>query len=350
MGMSELQSVMPATPPAYIVTGGAGFIGANLVAKLLANEPEAMIYVVDDFRTGSYANIVEACERAGVGAFMGSVISDSVGELNWQPALLGIEPKAVFHLAAITDTLEFDEQKMLRANTEPFADILESCVECDVPLVYASSAATYGSPAIADEKQPFPLDAAGVPNNVYGFSKWLMDVEVMRFFKSRERERLALPHVVGLRFFNVFGPGEGRKGKMASMVYHLTNQMLDTGSARLFKMGEHERDQVYVDDVVGCLIAASDAKAKPGIYNLGSGQTTSFNDIVDAINDALGLNVSPEYFDMPEAMVSTYQHYTCADMSETKSGLNWSPAWSPIDAMIRYARQIANERAGVSTY
>ncbi len=335
---------MASNAPTYIVTGGAGFIGSNLVAQLLTNEPDALVYIVDDFRTGSYANIIEACQRASVGPFKGAVLSDSVGDLNWQPALLGLQPKAVFHLAAITDTLEFDEKKMLTVNTEPFADILEACVECDVPLVYASSAATYGSPSVADDRVPFPVDAAGVPNNVYGFSKWLMDVEVMRFFAMREAENQPLPHVVGLRYFNVFGPGEARKEKMASMVYHLTNQILDTGSARLFKNGEHERDQVFVDDVVGCTIAGAKPGAKPGIYNLGSGQTTSFNDIVDAINEAIGTKVTPEYFDMPEAMVSTYQHYTCADMSATKEGLNWSPAWSPIDAMIRYARQIASAR------
>ncbi|MDF1809734.1 MAG: NAD-dependent epimerase/dehydratase family protein [Phycisphaerales bacterium] len=333
----------------YIVTGGAGFIGSNLVATLLRNEPNAMIYVVDDFRTGSYANIVEACERNGVGPFRGSVLSDSVSDLNWQPALLGLQPKAVFHLAAITDTLEFDEKKMISENTEPFTDILEACVECNVPLVYASSAATYGSPKVADDRVPFPLDAAGMPNNVYGFSKWLMDVEVFRFFEQRLSANESLPHVVGLRYFNVFGPGESRKGKMASMVLHLTNQILDGQRPKLFKVGEHERDQVFVDDVVNCTIAGANPNAKPGVYNLGSGQTTSFNDIVDAINEALGMNVAAEYFDMPEKMVSTYQHYTCADMSETKNGLNWVPAWSPIDAMIRYARQIASERTSSSS-
>lgn len=341
---------MSSPKPTYIVTGGAGFIGSNLVAQIIRNEPGAHVYVVDDFRTGSYANIVEACQRAGVGPFTGSVLSDSVGDLSWQPALLGLQPKAVFHLAAITDTLEFDEKKMLDTNTEPFAEILESCVECDVPLVYASSAATYGSPSVADERIPFPVDAAGVPNNVYGFSKWMMDVEVMRFFAMRQDAGEPLPHVVGLRYFNVFGPGETRKGKMASMVLHLTNQILETGSAKLFKMGEHERDQIFVDDVVGCTIAGSKQGITPGIYNLGSGQTTSFNDIVDAINEAIGTQVKPEYFDMPEAMVETYQHYTCADMSLTKSGLNWSPAWSPIDAMIRYARQIANDHAEIQTH
>lgn len=336
-------------PPTYIVTGGAGFVGANLVARLMRDEPKAHIYVVDDFRSGSYANLVEACERAGVGPFTGSVLPDSVGDLNWQPALLGLQPKAVFHLAAITDTLEFDEKKMLAANTEPFADILEACAECEVPLVYASSAATYGSPPQAEDRVPFPLDAAGKPNNVYGFSKWLMDVEVMRFFKQRQQESIAPPHVVGLRYFNVFGPGEARKGKMASMVLHLTNQILDGGRPRLFKMGEHQRDQIFVEDVVDCTIAASRPKAKPGVYNLGSGQTTSFNDIVDAINEALGTSVEAEYFDMPAEMVPTYQHYTCADMTRTREGLGWAPAWSPMDAMIRYARQIATARPSTRT-
>ncbi len=334
------------TSPVYIVTGGAGFVGSNLVARITRDDPTAHVYVVDDFRTGSYANIVEACDRAGAPPFRGSVLPDAVGDLSWQPAVMGLQPRAVFHLAAITDTLESDEKRMLAANTEPFADILEACVECDVPLVYASSAATYGSPPQADDRAPFPVEAAGKPNNVYGFSKWLMDTEVMRFFEQRARENEPMPHVVGLRYFNVFGPGETRKGKMASMVLHLTNQILDAGRPRLFKMGEHQRDQIFVDDVVDCTLAASVPGVTPGIYNLGSGQTTSFNDIVDAINEALGTSVEPEYFDMPAAMVPTYQHYTCADMSQTRKGLGWSPAWSPIDAMIRYARQIATEREG----
>jgi ADP-L-glycero-D-manno-heptose 6-epimerase len=336
---------MTSETSSYIVTGGAGFIGANLVAELLKRNPGSHIYIVDDFRSGSYANIVEACHRAGVGPFTGTVLSDSVGELNWQPALLGIQPKAVFHLAAITDTLEFDEQKMLRANTEPFAEILESCIECDVPLVYASSAATYGSP---DQREPFALETAGNPNNVYGFSKWLMDAEVFRFFDQRKAAGEPMPHVVGLRYFNVFGPGEARKGKMASMVWHLTNQVLDGKKPGLFNFGEHERDQVFVEDVVSCTIAGAAQGVTPGVYNLGSGRTTSFNQIAEAINEALGLDLEPRYFEMPEAMIPTYQPYTCADMSETKLGLNWSPAWSPMDAMIRYARQIATDRKGAA--
>jgi ADP-L-glycero-D-manno-heptose 6-epimerase len=335
---------MPSVPPRYIVTGGAGFIGSNLVAELMRREPKAHVYVVDDFRTGSYANIVEACDRAGVGPFRGTVMPDDVGELNWQPAVEGLQPRAVFHLAAITDTLEFDEKKMMSVNTESFSDILDACAGSGVPLVYASSGATYGTPPESESRTPFPESAAGSPQNVYGFSKWMMDVEVFRHFERCDQEGDRRPHVVGLRYFNVFGPGEARKGKMASMVWHLTNQILDGGRPRLFTAGEHERDQVFVDDVVGCTLAAARQGVTPGVYNCGSGRTTSFNQIVEAINEALGTGVEPEYFEMPEVMRATYQHYTCADMSQTARALNHRPAWSPMDAMIRYARQIVADR------
>lgn len=330
--------------PVYIVTGGAGFVGSNLVAELYRREPDAHVYVIDDLRTGTYANIVDAMDRAGVGPFRGTLMGDGVGDLNWQPAVEGLQPKAVFHLAAITDTLEFDEKKMLAGNTEPFGDILEACASAEVPLVYASSAATYGTPPQSESRTPFPESAAGSPQNIYGFSKWLMDVEVERWFARCDDEGEARPHVVGLRYFNVFGPGEARKGKMASMVWHLTNQILDGGRPRLFHSGEHERDQVYVEDVVACTIAGSTAGVTPGIYNCGSGRTTSFNQIVEAINEALGTSAEPEYFDMPDAMRATYQHYTCADMSATAQGIRHRPNWSPMDAMMRYARHIASAR------
>ncbi len=331
--------------PTYIVTGGAGFIGANLVAELLRRDPDAHIVVVDNFRTGSYANIVEACDRAGVGAFRGSVQPDSVADLSWQPALVALAPKAVFHLGAITDTLVFDEKEMLAENSEPFADMVDACVETGTPLVYASSAATYGSPTQGDTREPFPESAAGHPNNVYGFSKWLMDAEVFRLFAQCDAAGEPRPHVVGLRYFNVFGPGEERKGKMASMVWHLTNQLLDGNSPRLFEFGEHARDQVYVKDIVAQTIASAGERATPGVYNAGSGVATSFNDIAHAAIAALGLDVEIEYFRMPDEMVPTYQHYTCADMSAAQDGLGFTPGWTPTDAMTEYVGWIRDERA-----
>jgi ADP-L-glycero-D-manno-heptose 6-epimerase len=215
----------------YIVTGGAGFIGANLVAELCRRDPGCSVMVVDDFRTGSFANLVEAFDRKGLGPFRGEIMPDAVGELNWQPAIAGLEPRAVFHLAAITDTTVMDEQKMIRANLECFADMLSACAESGVPLVYASSAATYGTPVQTGRREPFPESAAGRPSNVYGFSKWLMEIEHGRVAAEALTEGGAAPRIVGLRYFNVVGPCEARKRHMASMVFQLASQVLGGGQA-----------------------------------------------------------------------------------------------------------------------
>lgn len=336
---------MPERPNVYIVTGGAGFIGSNLVARLQRDDPSARIYIVDDFRTGSHANLVEACERHGCGPFKGTIMPDSVSDLNWQPALVGLEPKAVFHLGAITDTLLTDEKEMISVNAESFNDILDACIECSVPLVYASSAATYGSPPQAETRTPFPESAAGSPNNVYGFSKWLMDVEAQRAIDEAE----TAPHVVGLRYFNVFGPCEARKGRMASMVLHLTRQILSGNTPRLFEHGHHERDQIFVDDIVGGTIAASKPGVTPGIYNLGTGKTTSFNELLSAINKGLGTDAQPEYFAMPESMIDSYQHYTGADMNATIEALGWEPEHDPLEAISVYAQWIRDHERSVTT-
>lgn len=329
----------------FIVTGGAGFIGSNLAAELYRREPGCHVVVVDDFRSGSFANLVEACERKGVGPFRGEIIPDSVADLNWQPAVAGLEPRAVFHLAAITDTTVHDQQKMIRDNAESFADIAGACIESGVPLVYASSAATYGTPPQAAQRQPFPLEAAGAPDNVYGFSKWLMEVEHRRLAEAMVREGGKTPWIVGLRYFNVFGPCEARKGRMASMVFQLACQVLNGQKARLFRDGTQARDQVYVDDVVDCTLAAAGLggkpKPEPGIYNLGSGVTTSFLEIAGAIGAAMGISVEVELFDMPESIRAFYQDYTCADMSRTKSGLGWSPRHEPKGAMRAYVADLA---------
>ncbi|MCL4219919.1 MAG: NAD-dependent epimerase/dehydratase family protein [Phycisphaerales bacterium] len=329
----------------FIVTGGAGFIGSNLVAELYRRQPDCHVVVVDDFRSGSFANLVEACERKGVGPFRGEIIPDSVSDLNWQPAVAGLEPRAVFHLAAITDTTVHDQQKMIRDNAESFADIAGACIESDVPLVYASSAATYGTPPQAARRQPFPLEAAGAPDNVYGFSKWLMEVEHRRLAQTNARESGKTPWIVGLRYFNVFGPCEARKGRMASMVFQLARQVLNGQKARLFRDGTQARDQVYVDDVVDCTLAGAGmgekARPEPGVYNLGSGVTTSFLEIAGAIGGALSISVEVELFDMPESIRAFYQDFTCADMSRTRTGLGWSPRHEPKEAMRAYVADLA---------
>jgi ADP-L-glycero-D-manno-heptose 6-epimerase len=336
---------MPRTST-YIVTGGAGFVGSNLAAALQKNHA-GHVLVVDDCRTGSFANLVEACERHGQN-FRGEFIATGVEGLDWQSLLKAAKAAAVFHLGAITDTTVMNEREMLRVNAESFPAIAESCAAAKTPLVYASSAATYGSPDEGRRRVPFPESSAGKPNNVYGFSKWLMECTHARINASTK----ATPWIVGLRYFNVFGPGESRKGKMASMIYQIATQMLAGKHPRIFTDGEQARDQVSVDDVVACTLAGAglNAKAKkkpaPGVYNLGSGATTSFNQIIAAVREGLGITEKDhptEYFPMPTEIRAFYQDYTCADMSSAAKGLGFTPQHPPRQAMVKYARLLADD-------
>lgn len=353
-------------PPTYLVTGGAGFVGSNLVAELLRRSPRPRVVVIDSFRSGSYANIVEACARKGVGAFDGRIITQSSADADWLDLIEHIEPSAVFHLGAITDTTISDEPLMLRENVQGFVSMMHACAttamgRAAIPLVYASSAATYGTPPHTAQRKPFPESAAGMPNNVYGFSKWLMECEHRRFAESQPPEDAfgrpsKPPYIVGLRYFNVFGPGEARKGKMASMVYQLARQMLAGDRPRVFRDGSHARDQVSVDDVVDCTIAASglpghgsgEGPLTPGVYNLGSGAATSFNQIIAAVREALNLTEASrptDYFDMPPAIRAFYQDFTQADMTRPAQGLLWKPRHPPAAAITRYARWLAKHDA-----
>src|ERR1051326_5898910 len=245
----------------FIIAGGAGFIGANLAAALLSRTPRPHVVIVDNFRSGSFSSITEACNRRAVGAFDGQVIPLGVPDLDWRWLVGTTGPAAVFHLGAITDTTVSDESLMIRENVARFDEMLAACAAPRTPLVYASSAATYGTPPQTRDRVPFPESAAGQPNNVYGFSKWLMESEHRPFAAAKPPSDP--PHIVGLRYFNVFGPGEARKGKMASMVYQLARQMLAGQRPRIFADGSQARDQVYVDDVVDCTIAAAGLDGKP---------------------------------------------------------------------------------------
>ncbi|BAM04727.1 NAD-dependent epimerase/dehydratase family protein [Phycisphaera mikurensis] len=325
-----------AAPQRILVTGGAGFVGSRLVKKLQETIPGVDLLVVDDFRTGTFANLSEEGKRGW--SYRGRVIAYPLHEVDIDGLIEDFEPDAVYHEASITDTTVEDEAAMIRDNVEPFEALLAVCLEREIPLVWVSSAATYGTQAsgATAERRLFKPDDAGRPANVYGFSKWVME----------NAQRRLMPHfpdghVVGLRYFNVFGPGEANKGHMASMIRQLALQMLDGKRPRIFAPGTQARDHVHVSDVVDATIAAARPGARSGIYNVGTGEATSFNQVVDALNEALGTDLQPEYFDNPFRF---YQDHTQADLAETREALKWKPRFSTAEGIKHYAGILKSER------
>ncbi|MDL1971088.1 MAG: ADP-glyceromanno-heptose 6-epimerase [Candidatus Desulfofervidaceae bacterium] len=295
-----------------LVTGGAGFIGSNLALILVEEGWE--VVVLDDFSSGDYRNLL---------GFKGDVIADDILNVDLNRFK---DIDVFFHQAAITDTTVRDQKLMMQVNVEGFRRFLDFAVKHHRPFIYASSAGTYGNiPA------PQREDMAGAPSNIYGFSKWIDDCLAFQYMK------IADSLIVGLRYFNVFGPREDYKGKMASMIWQLANQMKAGQRPRIFKWGEQKRDQVYVKDVVRANLLALRAK-RSGIVNIGSGQATSFNKIIKVLNEVLGTHYEPEYIDNPYA--EFYQEYTQADLTLAQEILGYTPQWTFEDAVKDYMQTV----------
>src|SRR5215510_11159106 len=260
--------------PKFIVTGGAGFIGSNLTLALQEKFPDAHLTVIDDFRSGDFKNLT---------GYRGDFVAENLATLDWgekfgDPAAAGFD--AIFHLASITDTTLHDQFVQVHDNVESFRRLLNFARPTKTRIIYASSAATYGSVTHASVESN-----SVAPANIYAFSKVIMD-NIARRAAAESQDWI----IVGLRYFNVYGPREAHKGVPASMVYHLSQQMKAGQPPRIFKHGEQKRDFVYVKDVVDGSLRALDAQAS-GIYNLGSGQARSFNELIDVLNKCLGTNL-----------------------------------------------------------
>jgi ADP-L-glycero-D-manno-heptose 6-epimerase len=320
----------------YIVTGGAGFLGSNVAAALVKQDAGADVVVVDDLRGGSFLNLVDAFERASLPPFGGRFIAKPLEELDPAQLLATRGLRAVFHLAATGDD-GAAEGEVIRGNVGAYESLLTGCVQMGMPLIYASSAAVYGVPPQAGQRKPYPLDAAGRPRSALGAAKW-----VMEGLQSRISGRTALgaPHVVGLRFFDVFGPGEGRKGSRASIVRGLAGAMLERKPPRLPSDPSVSRDLIYVDDAVAATLAGlgigTSVRPRPGVYNVGSGVSTSYAQVLAVLRDELGLTESA----LPTKTEGEAPgpEFVQADLSATLSGLGWKPAWNPIEAIRAYAR------------
>jgi len=322
-----------------IVTGAAGFIGSNLVKALNERGVDRIIAVDNLTRADKFKNLVD-CE-----------IVDYIDKQEFIERLLAGhfdgDVDALFHQGACSDTMEADGRYMMENNFRYSLGILDWCIDQDVQFLYASSAATYGGSSEFREERPFEA-----PLNVYGYSKFLFDQIV------RQRLPEASSQIVGFRYFNVYGPRESHKGRMASVAFHHYNQFRSEHKVRLFEgcdgyaNGEQKRDFVYVDDVTRVNLYFLDHPEKSGIFNLGTGRAQSFNDLAVAnVNSCRALAGEPkqsleellrqgfiEYIPFPDALKGKYQSFTQADLAKLRKAGYEAPFASVEQGVAHYVQ------------
>lgn len=308
-----------------LVTGGAGFIGSNLTLTLQDKHPKAQIVVLDDFRSGDFKNLT---------GFRGDVVAKDVSRTDLEAQFGRAKFDAIFHLASITDTTVYDQRLQTHDNVEGFRNILEFARPAKTPIVYASSAATYGIVSgVNHETDP------AFPANVYAFSKVILDNLARHYAANNSGWKIN-----GVRYFNVYGPREAHKGVPASMIYHLSRQMKAGKNPRIFKQGEQKRDFVYVNDVIRGTILILTAPSTGLVYNMGSGIARSFNDLIGILNKTLGLNLQTEYFDNP---YKHYQNHTEADLTLSKKHLGYSPEFTLETGVADYMQWLENDKSSL---
>ena len=313
-----------------VVTGAAGFIGSNLVRALNARG-ETNILAVDNLsRSEKFRNLVD-CE-----------IDDYLDKDHFRAALdagsFDGEISAILHQGACSDTMQADGRYMMDNNFQYSSDLLRYCQSESVPLIYASSASVYGAGPVFKEKREYEK-----PLNVYGYSKFLFDQTVRRRWEENSAQ------VVGLRYFNVYGPRETHKGRMASVALHCFNQFREAGKVTLFEgsggydAGEQRRDFISVDDVVRVNLYFLDNPAQSGIFNCGAGASQTFNEVAVATINALRRTQGKEaltdvamkaqgmieYGPFPPGLKDKYQSFTQASLDDLR-GAKYSAAFSDV--------------------
>ena len=323
----------------YVVTGGAGFIGANIVAAL-EKRHAGRIVVVDRLRNGDKWKNIAKREIADVihPDNMFSFLNEHASNID-----------AIFHMGAISSTTETDADKIFENNFRLTMDLWNWCAHNHTRMIYASSAATYG-----DGENGF-VDDASIdslaklrPLNPYGWSKHLFDRRVMRMMESGEGGQ---PHQwVGLKFFNVYGPNEYHKGSMQSVVSHVYPVAKAGGTAKLFQShhpdyedGGQLRDFVFIDDCVDVMMWLLDNPKVSGLFNCGTGEARPFKDLAAAVYRALGKEPQIDYVPTPEHIRDKYQYFTQADMSKLREAGYDKPFTKLEDGVTTYVQDFLDQ-------
>lgn len=309
--------------PLFVITGGVGFIGSCLVRHLNDQGITNLVLVDELGQTQKWKNLQRK-------RFID--ILDKSQLFNWlegREAAIG----AIVHLGACTETVEQNASYLLENNYHYTKRLAEYALNNNIRFIYASSAATYG-----DGSQGFSDSHEGIetlcPLNMYGMSKQLFDMWVKNVG--------VLDQVVGLKFFNVFGPNERHKGRMASAIVHVLPTILKEGTVRLFKSNDPEkyadggqmRDFVYVKDVVRMISAFLLTSSSCGIYNIASGKASTWKELAEAIFLAAQRPINIEYIEMPNDLIG-YQNYTCGDMQKTRAALGKDAECLPLDIAVK---------------
>ena len=295
-----------------VVTGGAGFIGSVLVAALNKRQIDDILVIDQLGCDEKWKNL-----SASGGSFADYVEKDDFLEMVVENKLAG-PIEAVFHLGACTSTTETNASYLIKNNYEYSKLLAQWATDNNIRFIYASSAATYGDGSAGfsdDEKKLEDLR----PLNMYGYSKHLFDLWA--------RRAGLLKKIVGLKYFNVFGPNEYHKGDMRSFVVKAFEQINATGKVRLFKSykpeygdGQQMRDFIYVKDAVDMTLFFLDDPKTAGLFNIGTGKPRTWNDLVGAVFAAMGKKPNIEYIDMPDSIRNQYQYFTQADMTKLHKG------------------------------
>ncbi len=314
-----------------VVTGAMGFIGSGFVSYLNQLGYQDLVVVDDFYQWKKEKNL------------QGKRVHDWVHRdlfISYFEKLAS-QVDVVFHLGARTDTVSEDTSIFNQLNLQYSKDIWKICTSHSIPLVYASSAATYGDGSFGFSDQHEGVDKLK-PLNAYALSKQQFDLWVLE-------QKHSPPTWFGLKFFNVYGPNEYHKGRMASVIFHAWHQIRDSGKLKLFKShqpdykdGEQKRDFIYVKDVLKMVWDIYDKKPDNGIYNVGTGHSRTFDDLGKATFNALGIKENIEYIDMPDDLREKYQYFTEADMSKWKSTGLPLPSTSLEDGIRDYVKHYLN--------